>query len=105
MKSAEASSSFAPWSLLKWLVDRIQISRGILTDADQRDGIRQVHRGSAGLRKLTGDSLIMLHGGREGNNGECAVRRGYFLFPGRRRMRYLGVAGVTALGFGCLAMI
>ena len=54
MNIAEASSSLAPCSLLKWLEDRIQISRGIL---QMRINVMELGRFTAGsttFQKATG---------------------------------------------------
>ena len=68
MKIAEASSSFAPWSLLKWLEDRIQISRGIL---QMRISVMELGRFTAARHRFRkGDrktGLIILHDAGERN--------------------------------------
>src|ERR1700728_366603 len=73
MNIAEASSSLAPCSLLKWLEDKIQISRGIL---QMRINVMELGRFTAAQqlsrRRPERDSII-LHAAGERNKGKGSL--------------------------------
>jgi len=109
---AEASNSLAPCSLLKWLEDKIQISRGML---QMRTSVMELGRFHRAAREASGRvpelNSIILHGGAERNREKVLLRQnapGMVLQTIRRNSiwrAYFGVAGAIALGFGCFAMI
>jgi len=71
LKIAEASNSFSPVTLLKRLLERIHISRGMLKMRIKRDGVGQVHN-TGWVRGQPESSLIMLPTG----TGNAIARMG-----------------------------
>ena len=105
MKSPEASHSFSPFALEKRLLERIQISKGMLK---MRISVMELGRftaKSSPSEAFPGLELIILHQGGERNERNCHPHS-----EGRVRLSssaevkfYLGA--VMLLAFACLAII